>query len=109
MKTGDRVRIKQWDDMVKEFGVDGDGLINCYGRFAPDMKHLCGRTATIEWVDKFGFCTLKFDDKSGDLMWAYSLSMLEPIKPIEGKDILLETDKILVYRKNGKTHIEVMD
>ena len=107
MKTGDRVRIKQWDDMVKEFDTIHNGtILNCYGRFVDNMKHLCGRTATIRWVGRDGSCSLEFDDKSGELMWAYSLSMLEPM---DGKDILFETDKILVYRENGKTHIEVMD
>lgn len=28
-KVGDKVRIRSWEDMEKEFGVDSDGDIKC--------------------------------------------------------------------------------
>lgn len=48
-KVGDRVRIRQWDDMEREFGLDSDGDIDCRPYFTQLMRDdgLCGRTATI--------------------------------------------------------------
>lgn len=45
-KVGDRVKIKSWDRMVKEFGMNYDD-INCYGPFTSTMKYLCGLEGTI--------------------------------------------------------------
>lgn len=45
-KVGDRVKIKSWNRMVKEFGMNHTD-INCYGPFTPTMKYLCGLEGTI--------------------------------------------------------------
>ena len=39
---GDVLRIRQWDDMVDEFGVKPSGDIGCSGVFVKNMKCLCG-------------------------------------------------------------------
>lgn len=45
-EVGDRVVVRNWDDMAKEYGVyDGSGTIKCPNGFTVTMKHLCGRTA----------------------------------------------------------------
>lgn len=44
--VGDRVRVRQWDDMAREFGVDGDS-IRCNMTFLRSMKDLCGKEFTI--------------------------------------------------------------
>lgn len=49
-KVWDRIRIRQWDDMEREFWVDSSGSIDCRSTFAPYMKHLCWRTATIRSI-----------------------------------------------------------
>lgn len=66
-KVGDRVRIKDWDDMVREFGEpDSDGDIEitipcefgnitrtCTTWFLEEMRRYCGRVATVDetgWV-----------------------------------------------------------
>ena len=41
-KVGELVRIRQWDDMVEEFGADGYGSVACNYRFLDAMKPLCG-------------------------------------------------------------------
>ncbi len=78
---GDRVVIREWDDMLEEFkatvyqeGIDMlDGCI-----FSHNMKHLCGRTATI--IDIYGNgILLDFDDKSGDIDWKFTTNMIKPI------------------------------
>ena len=67
-KVGDRVVVRDWDDMAKEYGVSKWGDISKDSQFISSMKHLCGRTATVTCVKKgFGYKTVNvdFDDKSG--------------------------------------------
>lgn len=50
-KEGDKVRIRQWDDMAREFGYDGDE-IDCNCAFIKSMRPLCGMEFTINSVDE---------------------------------------------------------
>lgn len=93
-KVGDRVRIRQWADMEKEFGVNLINDIKCKFTFTPSMRDLCGRTATVIYVSKDGGVELDFDDKSCTMCWSYSTDMIEPIKT--------EQETIVIYR-NGDT------
>lgn len=83
-KVGDRVRIRQWDDMAAEFGVDNDNdfedVIRCDNQpsFVEGMKNLCGRTATIKHISDDGWVQLSFDGATGVCYWNYGLFMLEP-------------------------------
>jgi len=77
LKVGDRVVIRQWDDMVKEFGENCNGFINCNSTFTTRMRPLCGRTATIIDIGENHKLKLDFDDKSGDTNWGYSTDMVE--------------------------------
>ena len=79
-KVGDRVCIRNWDDMEKEFGLDKSGDIKVKYCFTKDMRHLCGRMATIISITKsdYGYgdkYKLDFDDKSGDTNWNFSEGM----------------------------------
>lgn len=79
-KVGDRVRIRQWDDMAKEFGIDWDGDISMPPpTFTKDMKYLCGRTATVTEISALDV-KLDFDDKSDINYWYYTIYMLESIE-----------------------------
>ena len=51
-KVGDKVKVREWDDMAKEFGVDSDGDIIGTGLylFAKSMKKFCGKTVTIKKI-----------------------------------------------------------
>lgn len=91
-KVGDRVRIRQWADMEKEFGLDAAGDINCKYWFTHLMRHLCGRTASVISVAASEQVALDFDDKSGITCWSYSTDMIEPIKT--------KQETIVIYR-NG--------
>ena len=91
-KAGDRVRIREWADMEKEFGLSGSETINCQFNFTHNMRHLCGRTASVIYVIESGEVKLDFDDQSGDTYWAYSTDMIEPIKT--------KQETIVIYR-NG--------
>ncbi len=50
-KIGDVVKIRSWEDMENQYGLDEDGDIACPGVFTQDMRELCGREVGI--VDVF--------------------------------------------------------
>ena len=80
-KVGDRVVVRDWDDMAKEYGVGKWGDINKDSQFTSSMKHLCGRTATVTCVEAgFSYKKVKvdFDDKSGITSWAFNPWMFNP-------------------------------
>lgn len=52
--VGDRVRIRQWDDMANEFGVNPRGSILCKFIFLDSMKFLCGREFIITRISYDG-------------------------------------------------------
>lgn len=46
-KAGDKVRVREWDDMAEEFGVTKNGDINTPIMFSKSMRELCGKIVTI--------------------------------------------------------------
>lgn len=48
--VGDRVIVRQWDDMEREFGLTGDS-IDCQCLFVPIMKDICGQEFTITKIE----------------------------------------------------------
>jgi len=99
-KVGDRVRVRQWDDMVKEFGLTL--LVDCKTNpsFVTNMKHLCGREATIKDLhSKYGCELLDWSDTSGDMNWSFSTQMLELVsKPRSSASWTRDPD---CYRKGS--------
>lgn len=93
-KVGDIVRIRQWDDMVEEFGEEKQtGSIVCERYFTPPMKKFCGKRARLTGVrtqDKNGVATvdLLFLDDTSTEAWQFSTDMLEPAIDTEGEDII---------------------
>lgn len=81
-KVGELVRIRQWDDMVKEFGVDsvGDVVGNCVS-FVTSMKPLCGKYAEIVSIAENGVeVKLKLFNCDGlNTSWGYSTYMIEKV------------------------------
>ena len=81
-KVGELVRIRQWDDMVKEFGVDsvGDVVGNCVS-FVTSMKPLCGKYAEIVSIAENGVeVKLKLFNCGGlNTSWGYSTDMIEKV------------------------------
>lgn len=76
-KVGDVVRIRQWDDMLNEYGKDSDGDIVCSHNtiFCSSMKYLCGKIFIIEGFDDEQIYGLDEADKDG---WKIIPEMLEP-------------------------------
>ena len=73
-QVGQRVRIRQWDDMLSEFGSNSAGSILCAAIFVSDMKYLCGREFTIEKIRGNRRVTFVESDD-----FQYSLDMIEPL------------------------------
>lgn len=76
-KVGDKVKIKSWETMKKEFGLDYGNDIRTNPCFVKGMKHLCGRIATITRFNSENSIELNFEDKSGDIEWSYCVDMIE--------------------------------
>lgn len=95
-KVGDRVRIRQWDDMAKEFGTNGYGNIKCCPGFTKEMRQLCGKKATISSIGEFFSKSVHLKDFENcegiETKWYYSTDMLEPV----------EDDTEIVISKHGK-------
>lgn len=94
---GDVLRIRQWDDMVDEFGVDSYGNIPCNRMFVKNMKSLCGKQFTVSETDKVcGYYKseegVECDDIS-HMMWKITADMLEPLEEDFLEDI---TDEELI-------------
>ena len=75
-KVGDRVRIKTWEQMEKEFGVEFS-FIACKCGFNSEMRHLCGRTATISEINDYKVKLTDWSDDTGGLYWTISTDMIE--------------------------------
>ena len=87
-KVGDRVVVREWDDMAEEY-VTGNGTkINAdrSTSFVNNMRHLCGRTATVTGVRDDDYVFVDFDDKSGDTEWYYKKWMFNPSDDAPARD-----------------------
>lgn len=51
-KVGDKVRIRNWESMEKEFGLNWRGDINCPVLFLKGMKEYCGTIQTITAISQ---------------------------------------------------------
>lgn len=49
---GDVVRIRDWEDMEQEFGLNEYGNIACRFSFTDKMGSYCGEVYTIEYIDE---------------------------------------------------------
>lgn len=47
IKAGDKVRIKSWEAMEAEFGLDEDGDVDCWPHFTEAMRPMCSETFTV--------------------------------------------------------------
>ena len=49
-KVGDKVKVKEWEDLELEYEVDEDGYIYHGVFFNPEMKEFCGKEVEIEYI-----------------------------------------------------------
>lgn len=75
-KVGDKVRIKEWNEMEREFGLTSKGNINCMAAFIADMKKVCGKYATVAGIN--GVRIYLNIDGMGWTNWVYTEDMIKP-------------------------------
>lgn len=77
--VGDRVRIRSWSDMEKEFGLNGNGSISCRCSFTKSMRSQCGKVLTIKEMHtkgSDGSYRVEFEEEA--FVNSYSTDMIEP-------------------------------
>ena len=62
-KKGDRVIVRSWESMEREFGLDNNGYIKVHKKFVPWMKEYCGRTLTIAYRRKDYYGVIEDDNQ----------------------------------------------
>lgn len=95
-KVGQIVKIRQWDDMQREYGLkeklydySWDNIKIPGSGFTTPMKELCGKKATIMDIEHMELrnhdrIRIKFHDEelsSFDREWYYTADMVEPYIP----------------------------
>ena len=50
-KIGDKVKVRKWDDMANEFGVNDYGDIKAMFYFPKENKKFCGKIVTIKDIE----------------------------------------------------------
>lgn len=106
-EVGDKVLIRDWDDMVKEFGLFSDGYIRCVPCFVTGMKKFCNKIITICKVGENG------DFYTEGEKWEFSRCMIagkvveESEKPVDEftPHLLLEKYDIYCGTIGGKTFL----
>lgn len=81
--VGELVRIRQWNDMEKEFGISSSGSILTLHGFVVNMKPLCGKYAEIVGLGENDKVGLKFFNCKGleDLteLYLFDTDMIEKV------------------------------
>lgn len=95
--VGEKVRIRQWDDMAEQYGFD-DVSILCGASFMNDMKYLCGKEFTVTAVSKIGGKN-RYGDKyclvSGcTTRYTISSDMIEPIDMADSPNVVFDSSAI---------------
>lgn len=104
-KIGDKVRVRQWNDMVKEFGVDEYGNIDIKTGwyFLPLMKEFCGGVYEISSVWK---TTYRLKDGNKFSHWHFVEEMLEDVIPTEPSKEIKKEDKKMKKQMTQRERLE---
>ena len=111
-KIGDKVRVRQWDDMVEEFGIDEAGRIDTTTGccFTEEMKKFCG--GVYEICSMLGKNYLLKDGEK-TIYYYFIDSMLEDVNSlsytpdqlkfkIENATVTFENGEHITAKKEGK-------
>ena len=75
-KVGDKVRVRQWDDMAKEFGESAGSIDTPACSFEENMRLYCGTIVTIKEVKNDELYYIEEDNED----WYWTDEMFEPYK-----------------------------
>ena len=100
-KVGDKVRVRQWDDMAKEFGYDGVNIYIDEYYFVEEMKQYCGKTYEVCGANLFCYI-LKTENEVLD--WSFTDGMLEDVSSLQihADSLTLETENMIFELKDNK-------
>ena len=101
-KVGDKVKVRSWDSLVKEFGPDYYGDIRVPGNwFIGRMKKYCGETLVITEVNSKTYRT------EGNT-WNWTDEMFEPKATYNTIIIYAKDNQVIALDKaTGKTGIAI--
>lgn len=74
-KVGDKIKVRTWEAMEKEFGTDRDSVIACKCSFIKEMRKFCDMTMTICCDMGDGMYRMEEDDER----YIWSKDMIIPI------------------------------
>ena len=102
---GDVLRIRQWCDLVDEFGLDEDGKIKFYiGSgydsipfwFSPNQRYLCGQTFTVNQIKSanggYFYSSQENVEHSRDCGDRYII-VADMLEPFEEDELEIATDE----------------
>ena len=93
IKIGDRLRVRQWEDMAAEYGLTGSGfieaeieredengnLLESNETFTDSMRALCGHTFTVSEINRYNSFINDYDAEEPEFDdWVIEAWMLEP-------------------------------
>ena len=98
-KVGDNVKIRSWESMKEQFGLDRDGDISTNPCFSKNMRKYCGKIMTIESVN-YGDYNMK---NGGGFYFVDNM-----FEPVTVQKIVITTDgtETLARLYDGKTVIK---
>ena len=80
-KVGDVLRIRQWKDMLDEYGlISGSTSINVPFHFPREMRYLCGAVFTVKSITPLDTCIRYYSYEDTENGWSISEEMLEPFE-----------------------------
>lgn len=89
---GDVLKIREWEDMYDEFGVNGLGNIPCPVPFTTAMQDLCGKRFTVRYIQKNSSQILA--EEKEFKFWNISADMLEPFWETDELDDINDSELI---------------
>lgn len=100
-EVGEKVKIKNWDDLVEEFGSSEFGYIDSVD-VVPSMKPYCGKIVTVSEVCNG---SVLINEDGGKWFWIFeTLEKLDLTKPkLDKYDMFVDITQDmwdLYYRKN---------
>ncbi len=93
-KIGDRVIVREWNDMAEEFGTTLMGNIKTEELFIEDMRPLCGAHGVVMDVYSVGVM-IEFDERDMNLLAEQFCITKDMIKIEEFDEINIESDENL--------------
>ena len=79
-KVGDKLRIREWEDMKSEFGLKeicGQDTIPCNFHFCDSMKPMCGKDFTVSRISNESYFSEENTECLDNQRYSISADMLE--------------------------------